>query len=103
MAKPYGEVLRKERERLGLSQADVASSAKVGRELVVRAEQSGNVGALLLYRIANVLDVDIRFIGSAAPEQPPAVWSRLKREQRAEVLRYAYRLLGERAPAEGSE
>lgn len=100
MAKPYGEVLRKERDRLGLSQAEIAGRAKVGRELVVRAEQSGSVSILKLYRIASALDIDIRFVGSDAPEKPPSVWSRLKREQRAELMRYAYRMLGERVPPE---
>jgi len=102
MAKSYGEALRKARESHGLSQEELAKRAKVGRELVVRAEQGGNVGILLLYRIAHVLDVDIMIANGAAPEKTPSVWSRLKREQRAEVLRYAYRLLGERAPAEES-
>jgi len=101
MAKPYGDVLRKERERQKLSQAEVAERAKVGRELVLRAEQSGNVGILLLYRIAHVLNIDIRIVGGGADahEKPPSVWARLQREQRAEVLRYAHRLLGERAPS----
>jgi transcriptional regulator with XRE-family HTH domain len=99
MAKPYGETLRKERERLGLSQDELAKRAKVGRELVIRAEQSGNVGILLLCRIAHVLEIDVRIVGVDEPEKAPSVWSRLKREQRAEVLRYAYRLLGERVPA----
>jgi len=96
----YGNVIRKERERLGLSQDALAERAKVGRQLVIRAEQSGNVGILLLERIAQVLELHIRISGAAVDEKPPSVWPRLKREQRAEVLRYAYRLLGERVPAE---
>src|SRR5687767_6404624 len=98
MAKSYGDALRKAREQLGLSQGELAARAKVGRELVVRAEQGGNVGILLLYRIANVLDLHIHIIDGDLPARAPAVWDRLQREQRAEVLRYAYRLLGERVP-----
>lgn len=108
MAKQYGDVLRQLRETRGWSQDEIATRAKVSRETVWRAEQSGNVGVLLLYRIAHVLDVDISvlFGGHVRREEPapgpPSVWGRLKREQRAEVERYARRLVGERVPPEST-
>lgn len=104
MAKPYGDVIRRLREQRAWSQQQLADKSKVGRETVLRAEQSGNVGVLLLYRLAHAFDADVSvFFGNgprASNEKPPSVWSRLKKEQRAELVRYAYRLLGEREPPE---
>jgi transcriptional regulator with XRE-family HTH domain len=104
MAEAYGNVVRRFRKHHGWSQQQLADRAGVVRETVHRAEMSGNVGVLLLQQIANALDEDITvFFGAEASHAPaasrqPAVWDRLKREQRAQVLRFAYRLLGERVP-----
>lgn len=103
MAQSYGVALRKLRKKRGWSQDVLAEKADVSRETVIRAEQSGNVGAMLLFQIADALDVDLTIsFGSSAQlaEKPPAVWPRLQREQRVAVLKHAYRLLGEAAPKE---
>lgn len=103
MAKPYGEALARLRKKKGWSQGKLAEEAGISRETIIRAEQSGNVGALVLHQIANALDVElvISFGGAPPPvEKPPSVWAKLKREQRANVLRYAYRLVGEAVPSE---
>lgn len=103
MAKQYGDVIRRLRKEHEWSQEQFAERSQVGRELVVRAEQSGNVGVFMLQRMAHALNVDISVFFAAKPAKPPSVWGRLKREERAEVLRYAYRILGERVPPEELE
>lgn len=104
MSKPYGRVIRDLRTERGWSLDQLRKAAKVSYETLWRAEQSGNVGVLLIWRIAHALDVDISVFFGKQPskhaDRPPSVWTRLKGEQRAEVLRYAYRLLGERVPPE---
>lgn len=103
MANQYGDVIRRLRKERAWSQEELAENAQVGRELVVRAEQSGNVGVFMLQRMAHALDVEISAFFAAKPTKPPNVWGRLGREQRRDVLKYAYRLLGERVPLEEIE
>ena len=87
MAGSYGSVIRGLREQRAWNQDDLAARAKVSRETVSRAENSGNVGVLYLYRFAHALKVDITaFFGGdevAREKPPPSVWSRLGKEQRA--------------------
>lgn len=104
MAKLYGDVIRRLRKTREWNQDTLAEKAGIGRELVVRAEQSGNVGVFNLQRMAHALDVEISaFFGVKENAKPPSVWGRLKKEQRRDVLKYAYRLLGERVPPEENE
>ena len=106
MARPYGQAIRDLRLKRGWSLSELSAAGKVSYETLWRAEQSGNVGVLLLQRIAHALNVDISVFFGAAPlrdEKPPAVWGRLKPEQRAELERYAWRLVGERAPSAKTE
>lgn len=103
----YGAVIRQLRDARGWKQDDLAKRAKVSRETVSRAENGGNVGLFQLYRFAHAFRVDITvFFGggpSVAEVKPPSVWNRLGKEQRADVERYALRLLGARAPGEETE
>jgi transcriptional regulator with XRE-family HTH domain len=96
----YGTAIRRLRKKKRWTQTHLAARAHVNIETLIRAEQSGNVGILLLARIAHALGEDVSaFFGTAAAdpkaEKPPAFWGRLKGELRAEVERYARRLLGE--------
>src|SRR5688572_6206390 len=97
VAAPYGDVIKKVRKARGLSQGELADRSGIHRQTIVRAEQSGNVGVLFLYQIAQALDVPItEFFGPrpgrvAAHESPASseldVFSRVKPEQRARLVK----------------
>jgi DNA-binding XRE family transcriptional regulator len=57
---PYGDAIRRLRDDRDWTQEQLADRAGVQRDTIVRAEKSGNVGVLLLYQIAQALDVDMR-------------------------------------------
>lgn len=99
---PYGETIKRLRERAGLSQQDLATKAGVHRDTVIRAEQSGNVGVLLLYQIADALDTDVTVSFGPAETAPDDERSRLATlavrlgdEQLQQLVRLAKRYLGE--------
>ena len=100
--RPYGHVIRDARDRRQLSQAELAASVGASRDTIIRAEQSGNVGVLLLYRIADVLEIDITaFFGGALParsdddeQEVLGMYRRLTAEQRSHIRRSLRRLLG---------
>lgn len=103
MASPYGAVIKRLRETRSWTQQELADHAGVNRETVVRAEQSGNVGVLLLMQLASALDVSLTevFGGHAhAVVAPPDWWDRLNVEQRRRVARIARRYLGDEDEAE---
>lgn len=107
MAESYGTAIKRLRDERKWTQEELRERANVSRETLSRAENGGNVGVLILYQIADALDVDINvfFGGSPARDAAPPFdwWTRLKREQRVRVERYARRMLGERVPPEESE
>lgn len=103
MAESYGAAIKRLRDERGLSQEQLRKRADISRETLWRAENSENVGVLILYQIAEALDCDISafFGGSPPPSEPPkSWWSRLSVEQRLRLERYARRWLGEGIRAE---
>lgn len=103
MATPYGAVIRQLRNARGWNQQELADRAGVHRETVVRAEQSGNIGVLLLMQVATALDVTLTEVFGGhvrAIVGPPDWWDRLNLEQRRRVARIARRFLGEEDEAE---
>ncbi len=99
MTVPYGDVIKRLRDARGWTQGTLAERSGLNRETIVRAEQSGNVGVLLLVQIADALDVEISALFGGVPlatettDEVVAIVSQLRGERRAQVLRMARRLL----------
>ena len=81
----YGDVLKRLRAEAHLTQAELAKRARVNREMVSRAEASGNVGVLNLQRMVVALNSSITdlFGGGRGVRGPQIPWSKLSPEQTA--------------------
>lgn len=93
----YGDVIKRLRRERGINnQAALAEAVGLDRETISRAENSGNVGILHLYRIADELGVKVSvFFGPCSKRDIPSWWVRLKPEQRIRVEKLARAYLGE--------
>jgi transcriptional regulator with XRE-family HTH domain len=93
----YGDVIRRLRRDKGIkSQTELAAKVGLDRETISRAENSGNVGILHLYKIADELGVKVvTLFGHGSKRDFPVWWWRLTTEQQKHLERLARAYLEE--------
>lgn len=93
----YGDAIKRLRKERGFTnQLSLAQVVGIDRETLSRAENSGNVGILTIYQIAEALGVKASVsFGRASSRDFPAWWDKLSAEQRKKLERLARAWLGE--------